>query len=552
MWVDEADGFAEIFRGYIPYYLLVALPILIIMAPVSPVAGSHEFSVYRMQQYDLHTVAHGSRSSSINLEGRSLTSWSTSRHCVMARMQDITIEHFQEIRAKAGALLLVLPKNNTLLTKEERQHIQLLEMAMTQQDFSGATYFMKWTPEVDGILEDIQHSFITDDKSGTALEAMLNTVSSNGYQIVVTATSPVKIDSKANSIHGKLVGSGSGQTIVIAAHYDSFAVAPDLSLGADSNASGVVALLELARVFSRLYAVATTRGSSTLVFLLTGTGHALNYFSAKKWLEDQLDSADGPQLHDVSFAMCIDAVSSSPNLMMHVSKPPKQGGDAYSIQTRLGVDINHKKINLADELLAWQHERFSIRRMAAFTISSLQSHKDPSRGSILDEPSEEQLLYLVNNIKNIARGLASHIYNINITTDRSLSDQAKLFDDILDVDEKSIKFWYKYLTSQTRSPQFVTKPKASGLSMVLESALSQYLSDVVTSTHTADKREPEYAVYAPTKATLFVYSVKPAVFDLILTAAILAYLAVLYFAMQCFPKFYEHYARLITGKEKVH
>lgn len=59
MWLDEADGFAEIFKGYLPYYLLVALPIFIIMSPVNPVAASHEFSVYRMQQYDLHTVPHG-------------------------------------------------------------------------------------------------------------------------------------------------------------------------------------------------------------------------------------------------------------------------------------------------------------------------------------------------------------------------------------------------------------------------------------------------------------------------------------------------------------
>lgn len=59
MWLEEADGFAEIFRGYLPFYLLVAVPIFIIMSPVSPVAASHEFSVYRMQQYDLHNVPHG-------------------------------------------------------------------------------------------------------------------------------------------------------------------------------------------------------------------------------------------------------------------------------------------------------------------------------------------------------------------------------------------------------------------------------------------------------------------------------------------------------------
>lgn len=75
---------------------------------------------------------------------------------------------------------------------------------------------------------------------------------------------------------------------------------------------------------------------------------------------------------DVSFVMCLDSISSSPSMTMHVSKPPKPGGAAHSIKSRLGVSINHKKINLAEELLAWQHERFSIRRMTAFTLSSLQ------------------------------------------------------------------------------------------------------------------------------------------------------------------------------------
>lgn len=56
-------------------------------------------------------------------------------------------------------------------------------MAMSQQDISAPVYFAHWTPEFEDILGDLQHSFITDDKSGTALEAMFNSVSSNGYQI---------------------------------------------------------------------------------------------------------------------------------------------------------------------------------------------------------------------------------------------------------------------------------------------------------------------------------------------------------------------------------
>ncbi|KOB66768.1 putative Nicalin, partial [Operophtera brumata] len=403
MWLDEADGFAEIFKGYLPFYLLVALPIFIIMSPVKPVAASHEFSVYRMQQYDLHTVPHGCRSASFNLEGRSLSSWSTSRHCVVARVQDITIDQYMEIRNKAGALLLVLPKNDTVLSNEEKEHIELLEMAMSQQDVSAPVYFARWTPEFEDIIGDLQHSFITDDKSGTALEAMFNSLESKPVTLhgklagrsaaaqtiviaahydasgivpvmvsasaptkleskpvtlhVVSASAPTKLESKPVTLHGKLAGrSAAAQTIVIAAHYD---------------ASGIV---PLARIFSRLYSSAAVRGGASLIFALTSTGHSLNYFAAKKWLEEH----------------------------MHVSKPPRPGGAPHSLQTRLGARLTHKKINLADEALAWQHERFN-------------SFKN-----------------LVYNIGTIARALASHIYNI---TDEGSEEDAALYNDALELRE---------------------------------------------------------------------------------------------------------------------
>ena len=62
-----------------------------------------------------------------------------------------------------------------------------------------------------------------------------------------------------------------------------------LSYGADSNGSGVTALLELMRIFSRLFNT-SSRPHYNIGFLLSGSGK-LNYFGTKKWLEEMKESS---------------------------------------------------------------------------------------------------------------------------------------------------------------------------------------------------------------------------------------------------------------------
>lgn len=139
-------------------------------------------------------------------------------------------------------------------------------------------------------------------------------------------------------------------TIVIVAHYDSQSVVPvssshrsipykpptlisyfiqELSYGADSNGSGVAVLLELARLFSKLYSKAKTQPRYNLVFLLPGGGK-FSYLGSKKWIEEQTESADPSDdtsvaLQNVAFVMCLDSLASSKGIFAHVSKPPKNG-----------------------------------------------------------------------------------------------------------------------------------------------------------------------------------------------------------------------------------
>lgn len=119
--------------------------------------------------------------------------------------------------------------------------------------------------------------------------------------------------------------------------------------------------------------------------------------------------------------MCLDTLSSGDALYMHVSKPPKDNSSASVFFRELKsaadqfpastVDGVHKKINLADDILAWEHERYSIRRLPAFTVSTLKSHKELSRGTILDTRKNLDIGKLKQNTKIIAEALANFVYN---------------------------------------------------------------------------------------------------------------------------------------------
>lgn len=144
MYMNEIE---EICRAYLPVYLLFFLPIFILLSPANPVAASSEYSVYRLQHYDLHGLSHGSisftrniiwtytyilgsRSASFSLEAKSLSGWSMSRHCVIARFQDLTIDSYKVIKSKVGALLAMLPKNFNGLSQEEK-HVRIFILIIT-------------------------------------------------------------------------------------------------------------------------------------------------------------------------------------------------------------------------------------------------------------------------------------------------------------------------------------------------------------------------------------------------------------------------------------
>lgn len=66
----------------------------------------------------------GSKSSIINLEARSLKTWSSrSRHCVFVLMDNFTTEEYEQISAGSGALVMVVPPAPYTQEQQSVRHI---------------------------------------------------------------------------------------------------------------------------------------------------------------------------------------------------------------------------------------------------------------------------------------------------------------------------------------------------------------------------------------------------------------------------------------------
>lgn len=106
-------------------------------------------------------------------------------------------------------------------------------------------------------------------------------------------------------------------------------------------------------------------------------------------------------LDDVEFAICLDSLGRSepgdggkPGVYMHYSKPPKEGQASFEFLKSFEKVANrtanfrfetvHKKINLASEQLAWEHEKFSLNKISAFTLSHFASHRGAERSTMTD------------------------------------------------------------------------------------------------------------------------------------------------------------------------
>ncbi|XP_033821019.1 BOS complex subunit ncln isoform X2 [Periophthalmus magnuspinnatus] len=576
MFEEASEVFDNMFKSSFPLTFIVFIPAVLILVSPLPAEAAHEFTVYRMQQYDLQGQPYGTRNAILNTEARTVEAEVLSRRCVIMRLADFSYEKYQKaLRQSAGAVVIILPKNMSALPQDIVQQFMELEPEMLATETIIPVYFAMEDDELLSIYTQTLTSS-TSQGSLSAAEVLLHTATANGFQMVTSgAQSKAVSDWAITSLEGRLAGVGGEDlpTIVVVAHYDSFGVAPWLSYGADSNGSGVSVLLELARLFSKLYTYKRTHAGYNLLFFLSGGGK-FNYQGTKRWLEDNLDHTDSSLLQDnVAFVLCLDTLGNGDSLHLHVSKPPKEGTSQYQLLKELEMVVSsqypevkfsmvHKKINLADDMLAWEHERFGIRRLPAFTLSHLPSHRLAQRSSIMDvrsvSPSSHygvgeppagphvDVKKLGRNTKIVAEALARVIYNL---TEKGAPGDLQIFTEQM-VQEEQLSAVVEWLTAQPRAAQLVDKD--SSVVSTLEYHLTRYLKDVKKHYVKADKRDPEFVFYDQLKQTMNAYRVKPAIFDLLLAVCIAAYLGVMYLAIQNFGVLYSVVRKITQPKTKTH
>ncbi|XP_050842174.1 nicalin isoform X1 [Serinus canaria] len=578
----------------LPLSVLLFVPaVLLLLGPPPAAEAAHEFTVYRMQQYELGgqpyasglSTAHqtvlgsivsrrqagargkgcsalaalllsllaGTRSAVLNTEARTVEADVLSRRCVMMRLVDFSYEQYQKaLRQSAGAVVIILPRSISSVPQDVVRQFMEIEPEMLAMETIVPVYFAVEDEELLSIYEQTRAASASQG-SASAAEVLLHTATANGFQMVTSGAQSKAInDWLIPSVEGRLTGLGGEDlpTVVIVAHYDSFGVAPWLSHGADSNGSGISVLLELARLFSRLYTYRRTHAGYNLLFFASGGGK-FNYQGTKRWLEDNLDHTDSSLLQDnVAFVLCLDTLGRGNSLHLHVSKPPKEGTLQHAFLRELEMVVAsqfpevkfsmvHKKINLAEDMLAWEHERFAIRRLPAFTISHLESHRDSLRNSIMDRRARIDTKALTRNTQIIAEALTRVIYNL---TEKGAPADMQIFTDQMQIQQEQLESVMDWLSSQPRAAQLIDKD--STFLNTLEYYMGRYLKDVKQHHVKADKRDPEFVFYDQLKQVMNAYRVKPAIFDLLLAVCIAAYLGVAYVAVQHFGLLYKMIQRL--------
>ena len=300
--------------------------------------------------------------------------------------------------------------------------------------------------------------------------------------------------------------------------------------GVDSNGSGIIILLELIRILSKLYENYDTMIKYDILFVLTSAGNE-NF----KGTEVFLNNLEPSVSENLQYVLCLDslgALNDEDNLFLHLSRYPRDyevtPNKLYNIfnltAKNMNINLNYikKKVFLTEDFVPWEHEQFSKRKIISATLSTLSEPPENIFTRNLLTDVDMNLKKVKRNIKFIAESLLKFLFDYDNTKYTIFKDDEEL------IDIKNLKTMYNFLKKISRFPLSIEK--GSKFNNDMYNYFVQYLQRV--------KRESfefnDLQFYEHNSGDIRIYTVKSKIIDLYLLLAILIYLLAIYIYVKGF------------------
>lgn len=355
--------------------------------------------VYRLVQYDYEGSPYGSQVSSFNFLGSTFNNeQEVPLKLTLICESSLTQEVLESTIALKPSAILIILKKLTRISKEVQNYLG-------NNVFHFPIYFAEETEELMEVYSTLQSTGV-------------QSIDSDQLQFSVSSDEKPAIKNlQQENFYGFIDEfSENHPTLALVTYLDSFSIVPELTKGADSNASGLIVLLELVRFLKKLYS--NNPASFNILFLISASG-TTNFQGLKHWL-----SAEDQELQQIrgsiSFALCLDTLGTGENTYLHTTRFHKEGETDLSnlylqfnlTAEKMKVPLSYvkKKVNMADPFTPWQHESFVKNKIVSATLSRLENIRTGivDHGNVQDRSVEVDAI--VRNVKLVGESLVKHIY----------------------------------------------------------------------------------------------------------------------------------------------
>uniref|UniRef100_A0A914YAW3 BOS complex subunit NCLN n=1 Tax=Panagrolaimus superbus TaxID=310955 RepID=A0A914YAW3_9BILA len=468
------------------------------------IAAEVEFRAFRLRHYDFSGVQYGSTASKVAYDAVSLGS-DVVRKALIVNWNDLVGKDIEKLlSAPTGAIIV------GFLGVEKQ-----LENFKTDQ----AVYIVPDSEEIQYVLGQLTQ---TTEKAVSVTRQLYNLIFSNNYVLSSSlSNNPAQITPKQFNVIATLNAKEKSPTLAFVAHYDSCGIAPGLVTSSDSNGSGVAALLELFTVFKKFYSDENSP-KYNLLFAFTAGGK-YNYQGSRHFI-DSLSEKE-----NIRLVTCLDSLGSGEDLYMQVSKIPNDDAIAKKVFDRISnnmpknrnIKMAHKKINLGNEWLAWEHEIYNIRKKPAVTLTHFSDHDAPLRNSLLDTIETVNIDALYANTKAIANGVLSYIYDLDETL------CADAFSEHVEC-----SFATGDIVNKERITSFLDAIASRPRHVENSETFSNYIKEILERYEVKPSLQPvkfvDTIIYGNSEDTIFAHSTKAPIFEFFIGIFVALYLYLFY------------------------